>query len=166
MTASVDGIVAQLPNMTPSDLLKVRQLTDMLLGKGNETKPANPFEQILFDAVRTELANVGIRQAIGYGSFTETKHYKSWRKNLGTVSEFIEEAFKGYTNTEVQRIAICRILIKTMIRDFKMNGIPVSLGSIANNIHRIPQTFDRAFPGYLSSGLAYLVPRAMLKETN
>jgi len=168
--SNIDSIASQLPAMSAADLLKVRQLTDMLLGQGQvtgtpaATKPDDRFEATMFEALKSELASVGINSNISYRAFSESKYFKSWKRGVDVVQKFVNDAFKGYLKTEAQRVGICRILVQTMIREFKDRGIPVSVGSVANNIHRIPQTFDRAFPGYLESGLAYLIPAALLRN--
>lgn len=168
MTITVDGIASQLPTMNATELLKLRQLTDMLLGgdlPGTQAQIVDPNERILFEAVCQELAAAGIRGNIAYSAFVETKYIKSWKRGVKVVSEFIEKSFGKYANTEAQRLGLCRVLVQTLIKEFKRNGIPVSIGTLANNIHRIPQTFDRAFPRYLESGLAYLIPKALIRNT-
>lgn len=165
MQVTIDTIASQLPAMSEADLLKVRKLTDMLLqGQPKEIESEDPTERLLFEAVRVELAAVGIRSAMTYAQFSESRFYKSWKRGVEVVRAFIETSFKGYIKNETHHLAVCRVLVQTMVKEFRAREIPLSIGSIANNIHRVPQTFDRAFPRYLESGLAYLVPRALLRN--
>lgn len=165
MSTHIDTIASQLPQMSAEELSKIRQLTDMLLGgnKPTDAKPDDPTERIMYQALRSELSSLGLNSNISFSTFTESNYYKNWRRGLKVVDEFITKSFRGYVKTETQRLGLCRVLIQALIKDFKRNEIPVSVGTIARNIHRIPQAFDNAFPGYIESGMAYLVPQAMLR---
>lgn len=167
MAMPMEMIASQLSGLNATDLAKVKQLTDMLLGgQVRDCQPSitDPTERILFEAVKSELKAAGVNGAIGFDGFTESKFYPSWKRGVAVVAEFIDTNFKDYVKTEPQRIGICRILVQTMINDFRRNNIPVSVGTIARNIHRVPQTFERQFPGYIHSGLAYLIPASMLRK--
>lgn len=165
MSTSIDTIASTLATMSAADLAKVRQLTETLLG-GNqvEVQASDDNERILFEAVKLELAAVGIRSNISYGSFSQSSHYKFWKRGVKVTSEFLEGSFKGYANTEAQRLGLCRIFVQAIIQDFKRIGIPVSLGAIAKNLHRVQQAFDNSFPNYLQAGLAHLIPKMLMKS--
>lgn len=161
MTSYVETIVSQLPTMSAGDLTKIRQLTEMLLGSQVEVQASDDDERIIFEAVKAELQATGIRTILSYGRFSQTRHFKSWKRGIPVVVGFLEDSFKGHANTEIERLALCRVFIQAMIRDFKRRGIPVSIGTIATNLHRVQQSFDNAFPSYLESGLAHLIPKAL-----
>lgn len=164
MSIQIDTIASQLPLMNAEELSKIRQLTDMLLGgEKQEVRVENPTERIMFQALRAELSSIGLNSNISFTSFAEGNYYKSWKKGVTAVETFCNTAFRGYVKTETQRLGLCRVLLQALIKDFKRNNIPVSVGTIARNVHRIPQAFDNAFPGYIESGMAYLVPQAMLR---
>lgn len=165
MSTHVDVIASQLPTMAAEDIAKIRQLTDVLLGKG-KTEVVNfddPTERIMFQALRAELDSLGINSNISHTSFAESRYYKNWKRGVKQVGEFCDKAFRGYVKSETQRLGLYRIFLQTLIKDFKRKDIPVSVGTIANNVHRVPQAFNNAFPGYVESGMAYLIPQAMLR---
>lgn len=166
MTSHVETIASQLPNMDANDLSKIRQLTDVLLGKQDEgqAQASDDDERIIFEAVKAELQLAGIRTVLSYGRFSQTRHFKAWKKSIPVVVSFLEDSFKGHAETETERLALCRVFIKAIIRDFKRRNIPVSIGTIATNLHRVQQSFDNAFPNYLQSGLAHLIPKALLRN--
>lgn len=164
---SASDIMAELPKLNPNDLTKLRQLTELLLGsqtQQTETQATDDNERILFEAVRFELQAVGMRSAISYSSLQQSRNYKTWKRSVSVVTHFLDSAFKGHANTEVERLALCRIFVQAMIKDFKRAEIPVSLGTLCNNLHRVQQAFDRAFPNYLESGLAHLIPKALTRS--
>jgi hypothetical protein len=165
MSTSIDTIASTLATLSAADLAKVRQLTDTLLGGTQvEVQATDDDERILFEAVKLELAAVGVRSNISYTAFSQTNNFKSWKRNCKVVAEFLDNSFSGYANTEAQRLGLCRIFIQAIIQDFKRIGIPVSIGAIAKNLHRVQQAFDNSFPNYLQAGLAHLIPKMLMKS--
>lgn len=158
-----EAVISQLSTLDKTDLLKVRQLTEILLG-GNtnaDQNISNENESILFEAVKAELAANGFNGRIPYSTLKESNFYKTWGRGLTVVNQFIDQHFKEHITRRVQHIALCRILIAALLAELKRQHIPPSLGSIARNLHRVPQAFDNQFPNYLQSGLAYMVLKAM-----
>ncbi len=169
MTTSIDNIASQITTLKEADLIKLKQLTEMLLG-GTEQATAIQYssddERILFQAIQSELEAAGFRSRVQYSGITSGKYSKCWKKSVNTVTEFLDDAFSDYSKSEAQRLGLCRIFVQALIKEFKQRGIPVSAGTIVSNLHRVQQVFDRAFPSYLESGLAYLIPQAMLRPRN
>lgn len=158
-----DAFMSQLSTFKKTDLLQIRQLTELLLGGTitEERTPSDERESILFDAVRAELAALGLNGKIPYTTLTSSNYYKSWTRGLGVVNQFIDQHFHLYIRSKIQHIGICRILIQILLTELRRQHIPPSLGTIARNLHRIPQTFDNQFPDYIKSGLAHLIVQAM-----
>ncbi len=159
-------MMTQLSAFDKTDLLQIRQLTDILLGgtTSPETTSIDDREAMLFDAVRAELSSHGFNGKIPFSNLKEGNYYKSWSRGLKVVNQFIDEHFQKHITSKVQRIGICRIIIQVLLSDLKRLGVPPSLGTIARNLHRVPQSFDNQFPNYIQSGLAHLVIKAMTKR--
>jgi hypothetical protein len=158
-----DAMMSQLSTFGKTDLLQLRQLADVLLG-GNTSREEpviDDSEALLFDAVRAELSANGFNGAIPFSTLKDSKYYNSWCKGTKVVNQFIEQHFKTYITSQPVRIGINRILIQILLADLKRLGVPPSLGTIARNMHRVPQAFDNQFPNYINSGLAYLVVKAI-----
>lgn len=165
MEITVDAIASHLTTLKQSELQKIRQLTDLLMGGGvSTTQPDDPFERIILEAIKSELSREGVRSAISYSSIMESKYAKAWRKGVGVTSEFVEKTFKDHIKTDNHRLGLCRVLARITIDELKKREIPISIGTIASNLQRVPQSFDNAFPGYIKSGLAYLVAESMLRR--
>jgi hypothetical protein len=158
-----DAMMSQLSTFGKTDLLQIRQLTDVLLG-GNtsaETPVIDDNESLLFEAVKAELSSNGLNGNIPFATLKDSRYYSSWCKGLVVVNQFIDQQFKGYITGRAVRIGATRILVQILLADLKRLGVPPSLGTIARNLHRVPQAFDNQFPGYINSGLAYLVVKAI-----
>jgi hypothetical protein len=164
MAQSLDTIASQLPSLKQSDLIKIRQLTDLLIGGGSETQPENEFERMMLEAVKSELAREGVRSAISYKSITESRYANTWRKGVSVTNEFLDTTFKGHIKSDTHKLGLCRVLARITIDELKKREIPISIGTIASNLQRVPQSFDNAFPNYIRSGLAYLVADSMLRR--
>jgi hypothetical protein len=61
-------------------------------------------------------------------------------------------------------MGLCRLLVSALMDELRSRGIGVAFGTVATNIGRLPEIFDSAFPGYLESGLGFVVPLAMKRK--
>lgn len=164
MNLQADTIVSILPTLSENDLAKIRQATDVLIGKQSIDEPTDKNEQLIFHSVKQELASIGIRHNIPYSQFSESRAYKAWRKGVVIFNNFLEDSFERYLKNEAHRMAMTQILVQTIIADLKKRDIAVSISTIAYNLQRVQQAFDNSFPGYLNSGLEYLIPMSMVKK--
>lgn len=160
----VQEIIAVLPTMPKKDLVKIQDMIKLLVG--NEEGDATNEENVVFQAMVEELRSVGVRQATTYESFRQTAAFKPWKKGIKEVDLFLNTKFGKYSFKKTDKHALCRLLFRTMLEEMRERGIPISLGSVAANVIRIPEMFERAFPGYLESGLAHLIPLAMKRKRN
>jgi hypothetical protein len=164
MTMHVDTIVSQLTSFDPSDLAKIKQCAELLMNNNGTIVHVDPDEQLLFDAVRSELDSRGFKVGMSYQMFSTGKNFNSWKKGVSVVEEFMAAAFSDHVKTKTERIAMFRVLIQILVRDLKRRKIPISIGTVANNLQYIQQAFDNEFPNYLEGGIAYLVPQAIFKK--
>jgi hypothetical protein len=161
-----EALMSQLSTYDKTDLIQIHQLTEMLLGNTMPEKQQilDDKEAILFDAVKAELAALGLNYKIPYATLSSSNYYKSWLTGLETVNQFLEQHFMRCMRSKAQRIGVSRIIIQVLLADMKRQHIPTSLGTIARNLYRVPQSFDNQFPNYIQSGLAHLVVQAMTKH--
>lgn len=147
-------VLAALPKLTKADLATVRAAVDHLLGpQQGATLTAPP----LFNALAGLIGN-----RVTYQAFTTMGAYKHWAKNVTTVDEFITEHFPD--TSKVLSAALLRFLMELIVDDLKGRKVPATLGSITVNLGRLPEIFESAFPGYLESGAAHLIVKAMVKR--
>lgn len=163
--SNVESIVSQLAMLSKDDLKKVKSMSDFLLGgdeAGTPSNPEDPFEEVLFQSINAEMQNLGFRP-VSYSAFKEMNAYKAWKRDWPSAKEFLQTSFGKEGEKKSVQIAICRIIIKESVTWMRKVGIPVTTANACKAVGKFPQLFDRAFPGYLASGIAYLVPAALLK---
>ena len=161
---SVSQIIAALPLLKPEEREAVQKALSIIVPSKTETKVSNADADPVYEAMLAELRSIGVSQFSTYESFLSTKDAKSWTKNMVQLDQFLEQHFTFSKLTKVKRLALLRALWGCVIADLRGRGWPVSVGSLARNLGRIPVCFDREFPGYLASGLAWLVLNSLDKQ--
>lgn len=155
-------IISILPKLSQDELNKITEASKFLTKK--QIKNVDEYEW-LFEAMLSELKIHGIRRYISFINFTETSNFKFFKKGSLEVLSFLKDVFPKY-KSRVQKTGISRILIASLIRDMRSKHIPVTLGTISKNIHRLPEIFEISFPNYIESGLAHLIPQQMERLAN
>ncbi len=152
MGITVGQIIAALPHLTTSELAQVGAALAHLNQQNAPAATASP----LYAAVATVLGS-----QVPYQAFARTSAHEHWQKNEPTVSHFISVNFPEAAASTVLTIAIMRYLVQLLVSDLQRRYIPVSLGAVATHLARIPTVFSSAFPGYIESGRADVVLKAM-----
>lgn len=152
MTAA--AIIAELPTLSGADLQKVRASVGFL--SSDDRAPPNAFANTLFEAMRSEL-----HYAPHFSQFSRTKRYGTWAAHLPGLLAFVEKQFKFHEMTANAQRALLRLLVHLLMDDLRGLGAPIGMGIVAANIGRLDVVFDRAFPGYMDAGLAYLIPKQL-----
>ena len=150
-------IISALPNLSQNELNQINEAAKFLTK--NQIKNMEKYEW-LFEAMMHELKVHGIRRYICFSDFIETSNFKSFKRGADEINSFFESVYPNYKQ-RVQKLGIARMLIASLIRDFRSRHIPVTLGTISKNIHRLPEVFEISFPNYIQSGLAHLIPQQM-----
>ncbi len=152
MTITIGQIIAALPSLSPAELAQVGATVAHLSQQSAPTGRASP----LYAAVTTVLGS-----QVPYTAFARSAVHEHWQKNASTVTEFISVNFPEAAASTVLTIAIMRYLVQLLVSDLQRRHIPVSLGTVATHLARIPAVFETAFPGYLAAGRADVVLKAM-----
>ncbi len=152
MTITVGQIIAALPHLTCGELAQVGAAVTHLT---QQTAPAGPASP-LYAAVSTVIGS-----QVPFQAFARTEAYGYWQKNEPTVTYFINVNFPESSASTVLTIAIMRYLVQLLVSDLQHRHIPVSLGTVATHLARIPAVFEMCYPGYIASGVADLVLKAM-----
>lgn len=165
---SADAVVSDLPSMGYDGLLKVRQAVELLLA-GNAAAPAmtgppDGLEGILFDAMEAELTKRGLRRTLPFDAFKRSSHYRTWRQAIGGIQDFLTKEFNGHIKDKRDKVALCRLLISTLCDELRERDIPLGYGTVASNISRLSEVFDRSFPGYLQCGMAHIVVHMLRRK--
>lgn len=147
-------LLGVLPKLSLEELATVRATIEHLLGQRQAATPTAPKPEIaLYEAAR---AIVGGPMA--YGPFANSVAGRAWAKNAPSAVAFID-TFP--TDRRVSRNALDTFMLGLIVDDLKAKRIPVSMGTIANNLGRLKQLFDQGYPGYIESGMQHVVLKAL-----
>lgn len=154
MSKNLNDVLAMLPHLRQRDLSTVRAAIDHLLDKRVENDPTLP----LFGAIKSIL---GIHTT--FRAFQGSRAaYTAWKHRAPACVSFIDQTWPDAS--KVAKGALTAVLVDMLIDDLKGGQVPVTLGSVAIHLDRIPQLFERAFPDYIKMGMAHVVLEAMEKE--
>ena len=154
-TKSAATIIATLPTLTKADLAAVRGAADALLGP--QAAPIDTPATPLFEAVTRAL---GLR--LGFAAFSQTATYKPYKRGEVAIADFLGTAFQAPWD-RVTLNAMMQLLIECLTDDLRARRVPLSLGTLCNNLERVPQVFRDAFPGYIESGHGNIILRQITR---
>ena len=150
----VAKIIGTLPTLSKTDLAAVRGAADALLGP--QAAPNQAAATPLFEAVTRAL---GLR--LGFAAFSQTATYKPYKRGEQAIADFLGTAFPTFDR--VSLTAMTQLLVECLVDDLKARKIPLSLGTLCNNLERAPQVFRDGFPGYIESGHGSIILRQITR---
>lgn len=146
----LNSILALLPKLNPKELDVVQAMVAKLGRKDEEVPP-------LYTAL---VMNLGSK--IPYSKFQQTNAYQVWKQNHPLVMTFVDQTWPDLQ--DVEKLGLLRYLLGLLVDDLRRRGIPVTPGSITSNLNGTQDAFDRAFPGYRDSGLAFTVVKMLVNN--
>lgn len=156
-----DKVLAALPTLTKLDLKAIQAVIGTLLGSAptdTESAPEAPLGW-LYDALTLHL---GAQQ--NYQAFLKTPPGKQFIKNGPVFLNFIQVNFKGVLDNKVRAQGLMRHLGSLLFEDMKRQKVPITRRTVMANLQRIGDVFRSSYPGYLESGLAVLVLKAITEK--
>lgn len=148
MKPTAAKIIAQLPTLSRAELSAVKGAADSLLGP-----QAAAIEQAATPLFKTLQRALGAN--VGFSAFTQMKAYKPFKAAEPVITQFIAQNWPGIDRRMTQ--AMLGMMIDALLADLKGRGLPLSLGTVCNNLMRAPQVLRNAFPGYLESGHGQII---------
>ena len=155
-SVNFDQVIESIPSFTSKELEQLQSTTSYLLSNTGYTPNLSKSETEVINALSKRLEAEGIRFGFNHQMI---KKIGGWKSGVNEVIKFVNyfESTSQIKLKQIERQVLLRLLFKLLIDDMKRIGIAITLKAIVNNMSRIPDVFDRSFPGYLSSGLAYFV---------
>jgi hypothetical protein len=147
---SASKILATLPTLSKPDLAQIRAAADSLLGP--TAAPNKQAATPLFDAMTRAL---GLR--LGFETFRATATYKPYMRGEEAVTLFIAQHFPAVCDSRVTYNAVLSFMVECLMDDLKERKVPLSIGTLCNNLERAPQVLKAAFPGYMEGGLSSVI---------
>lgn len=148
-TVTKDKILASLPSLSPDDLKAIRAVIGKLLGDGGIAgHPDDPtgYEPWLREAI----------QAVSGGGVVLLSD-KAFNKNAPEAIRFMRKHFEQALTNKTTALALMRYLIGLLIDDLKAMKVPVTRNTVVQNLHRLGEVFNNAFPGYANGQAASLI---------
>ncbi len=151
-----DQVIESMPSFTSKELEQLPSTTSYLLSGTGYTPNLSKNESEVITALSKRLEAEGIRFGFNHQML---KKIGGWKNGINEIIKFVNffESTSQINLKQIERQVLLRLLFKLLIEDMKRIGIAITPKTTINNMNRIPDIFDRSFPGYLSSGLAYFV---------
>ncbi len=148
MRITKDQIMGALPSLSQDDLKAIKTLAGALLQRGAPDTQNNPenAQGWLFVALAGVL-NMG-RGLPGSS--------KPFNKNAPVFLGFVAAYFAKALHRKVDALAVMTALLRLISADLKAKHVPVTFNTMSNNLPRVAEIYEVAFPGYLDSGIAEL----------
>jgi hypothetical protein len=150
MKLSAAQIIAALPLLTGNERSLIHAaLAEM--GQAADSGPHSLLYGVVADLTGTKLP---------YSRFTVGPLYKHFKGKAQATTQFIDTCF-GWPDQRSTH-ALMRMLVEGLISDLTAAGVTPSLRAVVLQLDKLPQVFDRMFPGYRQSGAAKIVLESMI----
>ena len=156
-SVAYDDALAALPTMTPTQLRQVQARTIFLLATTGGSAGIEEERRALYQTISDVLKSLHLKNSPPWAVFKKNRFYNHYNTSYDLLEDFMVENFEGMSTPE--RIQFYRLVLRILVRDLKRIGVEVSIGSITTNLGRVPSLIDRAFPGYIESGMMSKVLR-------
>jgi hypothetical protein len=160
----IQDIIEALPELSKVDLKTVRDTASFLLGGDSGKEGVHQSDDTLFNAMANQLSKNGLRTEFNYNTFKKSKSHVGWATTRKELADFVSRCFGNISKTE--EVSLYNLLFDLLITDLKKRGAPLTVSVLAINANRLPEVFERSFPGYISSGLAHVVLKTMEGKQN
>lgn len=150
-------IMQALPRLKVEELATIKAGIEHLL-KGNASDTRDATEP-LYDVVARA---IGAKQS--FQSFKGMRAFLTWKSKAPGVVLFIDELYPQAKLVAKQ--ALMSMLVDGLITALKRHKVPITIGTMATNIARLPQVFETAFPDYRESGMQHMILKAMERGQN
>ena len=149
-----DKILAALPTLDRASLEAIQAITASLLNgpTAAHDKGVTELTLALFNALQAVCG-----QPTAYKTFAQTTAAKHLQKRLPDVTTFLDDNFNGWDKNKVSQQAFLQMLFGLLADDLKSRGVKPSLGIMVNNLGRVAEVFDQAFPDYLAGKMGGMI---------
>lgn len=154
----MNNVLAMLPTLNKKELEAVIAVASELLGASNA--PASPLAALVFDAISGALNKPSV-----LGTLPVTLQ-KRLVKNVPQLITLLNTDFQGWDETKNLQIAVLRymmILLRVDLEGFIQNP---SYKSMIDNLPRMGEAFDKAFPSYRKSKLGDVILMKMQRRVS
>lgn len=152
----VESLKRQIKQLNPDQLKEVIDFA--LYEKDVKTRPStyDRNEEMLYSVLAEELKSKLSSALVPFHVFKKGSSYARFREVLKHVDEFLRSTgIPRFTTPE--RKKMYSIVIRLVVERASELDVPLGVKLVLNQSDYIPGLFDRAFPGYLRSGLVRML---------
>lgn len=162
---NVEEIQQELRNLSKDEVEQIKVQCEYLLSrvktKNTETvQPAPEYATNLYGIIRRMAFRYNIHHFPTFPMLQDRqpKLYKRYLEQAERVEEFVNATFKDEDQKDLSYVK--RVLIKIYIKELlEQFGRDLNYSIVINNMHRMPQIFEKQFPGYIKNGLQRMIIR-------
>ena len=152
---NIDKIINILPTLSQEELKKIGDSIKFYLKSGK--KETHPEEILLYDSINNKVKEI-TENYLFFNVFKKSKiGYKQLDECLKTLDNFITLINKNTKVTRLLRKQIYNLYVEIIVEYLVKYRIPISINSVLNCHEKFLSLLDKKYPGYLESGLLYLI---------
>ena len=152
---NIDEIINMLPMLSQEELKKVDDTIKFYLK--SIKKETHPEEVLLYDSINKKVREI-TEGDLFFNVFKKSKiGYKQLLECLKTLDNFIMVLQKTISITRFARKQMYNLYVEVIVEYLIKCRIPISINSILNCHEKFLSLLDKKYPGYLESGMLYLI---------
>ena len=160
ISKEVSTLLERMDSFSQIELQQIKALAAFCLSKKTQTRSDQEIE--FFEALREHFASIRVHIAGDWLNQKRSTYHQTWDRHLKALGPLLD-AFKLQAGTP-QAHGVYRLLWSLLIDEMGKQSLPISLGSVINNMGRISEIFDNEFPGYSRNTKALaLIPKLMVR---
>jgi len=162
------NVLDKLPKMTREELEEVNRRSSVLLSLSTKEGKSSPFAEELWSAVHSQLRI--LHKGRGAPSLGQRGRSDKERKALQSASKTVESWLASNLGdswgkaSKVQKVSLLNLIahcvIKATLQEREACS-PQSVLSFMADEFELSEAIDKAFPGYLSSGMIWMVAKVV-----
>lgn len=161
MSQKIERLHKILPELSRSQLEQVRDRVDFLLQASGEEEEVIDDHRLFYEALVKGVSIAARIDCPPFKVFCQSRYFSYFVEKLPPILMFINTNLPNLK--KVERIKLYGICANVLVRQLQDQNVPISIGSVCTNLHRLPELVEKAFPGYIAAGLFSVLVRAGLE---
>ncbi len=154
--SKIQPILDKLGQLSPDELKEVENKLSVL----KSLKPPSNYDdkndtelQLFYTTINKRLTALTGYPELDITFFKKSGGYKKLKEAFIFINAFLENALKRQPSRREKQVGY--LLFANLVMENEKNhpGVPLSMMLVLNTYHNFPGLVERAFPGYVRSGL-------------
>lgn len=148
-STTLNTVLKLIPQLNPKELIAVRDRVHFLVA---DTSAGKLTDDWLTDGICNELVRRGLlRKGMDWRRVAP----KNYRRDVAGALEFLFAALRRPLTTP-EKYALGRV-VALALADYLANTPGFGLRVMLQGVRKVPEALDRSFPGYVASGMLYML---------